>query len=145
MAGTGRIRNQGMGGFLNPPNHPEHTQSVEGGGYSMSLSEAVKPSSDWLKATTVKRAKALLDSWEPLPINHEDTITWIHQILGYFKDCYKGNGENPWDTSNIRILPRKDPMWFSWYDRHVGVHFIRMYYPEYKPTDNDFANAKWGI
>jgi len=145
----GRIRREGMGGFLNPPTHPEHSYSVETdlrrrpeNRGSMSLETAV--TSEWLDVGTRAAAKRLLTSWERPPLESAEVQEWIHQVLGYFKGCYCGpqDGEDKWNASNVRIMPGADPVLNA--DIHNGVHLIRKYYPEFKPTAEHFARAYWG-
>lgn len=63
----GQIRTTGMGGFLNPPNHPEHSYSVEfdlwrrpenRGGMSLTCASTC----EWLDDETKREAKELLDN-----------------------------------------------------------------------------------
>ncbi len=141
----GKIKHGGAGGFLNPPTHPEHSlhvMSTYGDTFFMSLSSAVDE--EWLDDETRDEARRILKAWNPLPLDHEDVKAWIYQVLGYFRNCYKGEGPKPWNVSNLRMRPKLDPMRFITWILHAGVHFIRQYYPHYKPTENDFANAKWG-
>lgn len=140
----------GMGGFLNPPTHPEHTNSVEidldkrkENRGCMSLSAAVE--CEWLSDTTRAWAKELLDGWKKPNINSPEVKKWIRQVLGYFKNCYKGAGEEPecWHAGKLDIVP-EDSLQLHPIDEHAGVHFIRQYYPEYVPTEQEFKEAKWG-
>lgn len=144
----GRVVNSGMGGFLNPPGHPEHDWHVEtdlrrrlenrGG---MALSSAVD--CKWLDEATRKAAADKLASWEPLPLYDPATKDWIYQVLGYFQNCY-GSDHVPdgWNASNLDIRKEFDPMDDP--DHHAGVHFIRRFYPDYVPCDDDFDLAYWG-
>lgn len=147
----GRIVNKGMGGFLNPPNHPEHDFSVEtdlrcrkenrGG---MSLSAAVD--CDWLDSATRQAARVVLAGWERQPIDSPKVAAWIRQVLGYFKGCYRNAaaGDRQWDADKLIINQEANPLNWNWVDDHAGVHLIRKYYPEYVPTQEDFDTAKWG-
>ncbi len=146
MKEQGIVVNQGMGGFLNPPGHPEHHWSVQtdlsrrpwnrGG---MSLSSAVD--SEWLDEGTKAAAQRKLDSWQPLPPEDESVLDWIAQVLGYFANCYRGDGEEPecWHVSNLKIQPGACDL-----NEHAGVHLIQRYYPQYKPNCEDFERAYWG-
>lgn len=146
---SGRIVKTGMGGFLNPPYHPEHNYSVEtdlrrhrdnrGG---MSLSAALGDIS--LPLPVRQAAARLLSNWacNRPHIDSEAVRDWIAQVLGYFRGCYKGQGETPWSAGDLRIAPEADPMLNS--ELHAGVHCIRGYYPEYRPTQADFDGAYWG-
>lgn len=149
MKEQGRIVNEGMGGFLNPPTHPEHTQHVETdlqrspanrGGLSLTAAVAC----DWLDDATRAKAQAALDEWQRPPIERADVQAWIGQVLGYYRGCYKGDGDsaNAWHAGNLRISQTADPMLNV--DAHAGVRLIREYYPEYQPTREDFARAYWG-
>lgn len=146
----GRIVREGMGGFLNPPEHPEHTFSVETdlrrkpeNRGMMSLSAAVD--SDWLDPVTRVKAYRLLQAWRESRINlhMSDVREWIHQVLGYFRNCYKGQaGDQEWYAGELRISADTDPILSA--DLHAGVHLIRKYYPEYTPVKADFDGAFWG-
>jgi hypothetical protein len=138
----GRISNNGMGGFLCPPSHPEHSMSVSFVDGRMSLSSAI--TCEWLNPATRYDAKKILDKWEKPDINNPEIKKWIRQVLGYFANCYKGDGKEPecWNVSNLKMLKkgqRKPAV-----DNHAGVRLIRKYYPEYVPSKKDFREAKWG-
>lgn len=137
------LASTGMGGSLNPPTHPEHTRSVvekylnghECG--SMSLSFAAR--------MNFAPAQHLLEEWKAPPIESEVVQQWVRQILGYFKDCYR----NPiapearqWDADKMVISPELDPM--KEVNEHAGVHHIRKFYPDFAPTPEQFAEARWG-
>jgi hypothetical protein len=147
----GILSPRGMGGFLNPPGHPEHTHHITIGLRNMpcnrgelSLSAAID--CDWLDDGARRMAKAELDKWEAnkLPLADAKIQDWIKQVLGYFKGCYKGEGAEPicWHCDKLHILKDGDnarPI-----EDHAGVHMIRKYYPEYVPSGNDFAGAYRG-
>jgi len=138
----GKIVHEGQGGFLNPPTHPEHeycVHSTYGDTFWISLSSAAE--SEWLNAATKARAKGILNRWQPLPIEHPDVKQWIHQILGYFRNCYQ-SASGSWQAGELRILKAgDDPLPV---DLHAGIHLIRKYYPEYQPTASDWNAAYWG-
>ena len=148
----GKIVNKGMGGFLCPPGHPEHSYSVqtdlrrrEWNRGSMSLSFAAK--CEWLDPFTKADARSALRKWSDNrpAIDSAEVKDWIQQVLGYFRGCYKGNpdlGEKAWDAGNLRMDQKVDPMLNV--ELHAGVRLIRQYYPEYVPTAEDFAGAYWG-
>lgn len=142
----GKIVASGMGGFLNPPTHPEHSFSVSssyGDTFSMSLTAAAK--TDWLNSATKAAARHLLKTWKAPAIESTEVQDWIAHVLGYFKSCYSGSdsdGNISWNASDLRILPDADPVLNA--DIHAGVHLIRGYYPEFTPTAEDFARAYWG-
>jgi hypothetical protein len=146
----GEIVGGGMGGFLNPPGHPEHTKHVEtdlnrpsydrGG---MSLSAAID--CEWLSVNTRNDARLALSLWTRPAIDSPEVKEWISQVLGYFRGCYKNPemvGPEAWNASNLQINPALDPFDFAYC--HAGVNLIRRYYSEYEPTREDFAGAYWG-
>lgn len=141
----------GMGGFLNPPGHPEHTHHVETdlrrkpeNRGSMSLSSAVECA--WLDPFTRAEAKRLLAQWqENRPaLKSPEVQDWIRQVLGYFRNSYRGEGPEPecWYAEKLRILKPGDEARPN--EEHAGVHLIGKYYPEYVPTAEHFAEAYWG-
>jgi hypothetical protein len=140
---TGRIVNRGMGGFLNPPGHPERSFSVEtdlqgrpenrGG---LSLSSAIE--CEWLSLETRSAAARVLKEWSRPWIGAEDVQAWILQVLGYFKNCYQ-SPSGSWNASDLFIGDGDGHE-----DQHAGVHLIRKYYPEFVPTTAQFLAARWG-
>lgn len=142
-------RTSGCGGFLCPPSHPEHTHSVRssyGDTFFMSLTCAAYDS-DWLNPLTRGAARGILKRWSRTKpsIDGVNNQKWVRQVLGYFAGCYHGanaKGEQSWDASDLRINKDADPMLNA--DIHAGVHCIRKYYPEFKPTQAQFDEAKWG-
>jgi len=141
---NGRIVNSGMGGFLNPPEHPEHFYSVKqfgpdyfGGAFSMSLSSAVE--CDWLLDSVKAKAKAVLDQWIKPELESEAVQDWICRCLGYFKNCYSKDGVGR--NVNTDLIVSKEPLDVN---RHLGVMHIRKFYPEYIPSEKDFEGAYWG-
>ena len=136
----GRIEhNSGCGGFLNPPHHPEHTKSVVGRDFITSLRSAVND--EWLNNATRNEAQRILDAWQPLPLEHEETQDWIHQVLGYFRHCYlPSNGSK--NASDLIIDRERDPLEFE--DTHRGSDYIREWYPEFVLTAQHLDAAYWG-
>lgn len=134
--------NSGCGGFLNPPNHPESTYSFQDSRTLLSLSGALKDGN--LDPYNKRQARELLETWEKekYPLDHSEVTEWIHQVLGYFKGCYQNPETKSWNVDDIVIDDKRNRM--SNADTHCGVHFIRKYYPEYKPSIEDFNRAKWG-
>lgn len=93
-------------------------------------------------------AKQLLDAWEreKLPLTHPETRDWIFRVLGYYKAHYANRVfKEPlcWYPLNIIYDARgeRDPLAEA--DEHVGVHFIRRFYPDYQPIQADFDGAYW--
>jgi len=147
---SARVTYPGMGGFLNPPTHPEHHLHVEtdlrrreenrGG---MSLSAAAE--CDYIDPAARAEAKRRLAKWEPLPIDRPALVDWRRQVLGYFRGMYRGQAVPPGQEWHVQWMvhnPDADPIQHA--DDHGGVHFIRTFYPEYMPTEEDFAGAYWG-
>lgn len=137
----GIIIYSGMGGFLKPPTHPEHTHSVRENGGSMSLSVAVE--CEYLDDAVKNEAKKLLNEWQAPDINSPEIKEWIYEILGYFNHCYSKGGINRSVNDGMEII-EADPFKSKIIDRHLGVIMIREYYPKYTPTKEDFKNAYWG-
>jgi hypothetical protein len=154
----GKIVAQGMGGFLTPPGHPEHSYSVQTdlrrrpwNRGSMSLSFAA--TCEWLDPFTKRQAKDMLDRWQRerpgialrgLAIK-SDLLDWVQQVLGYFRGCYRNPSapaDKQWDCGNLIIDQKRNPL--DYIGDHAGVNLIRRYYPEYVPTPEDFAGAYWG-
>lgn len=145
----GRIRSSGMGGFLNPPTHPEHTHSVEtdlrkhpDNRGSMSLTAAVD--SAWLADETRADARRMLEGWIAPDLDTPDVQEWILQVLGYFRGCYKGEGAEPecWHAGTLRIVKTGEAL--PPVQEHAGVHLIRKYYPAFVPSAEHWAAAYWG-
>lgn len=140
-----RIVRSEMGGFLNPPTHPEHYYSVRGECGCTSLSAAVD--SEYVDETTRAKAKQLLDDWRPPALDSPKVKDWIYRVLGYYKGIYKGDGPEPecWNASNLKSL-RTNPGDLDSFDdeSNAGVHHIRRFYPEYAPTASEFEHAYWG-
>jgi hypothetical protein len=147
---TGRIVNQGVGGFLCPPGHPMHKLSVEtdlrrkpeNRGW-MSLEAAID--SEGLDDATRAAARTVLASWEKPALDTPEVQDWILQVLGYFRNCYNFGNPNiaeNWWAANLSINAEVDPMLCA--NSHAGVHLIRKYYPEFAPTAEHFAGAYWG-
>ena len=133
----GRIEKNGMGGFLNPPTHPEHSYRVQGKGFCMSITVAVQDS--MLEECVRARARMLLENWVKPPLKHPEIQDWIYQVLGYFRNCYSkdGAGRNLCKDMVVSEQPLDE-------NRHLGVMHIRNWYPSYVPTKLDFKNAYWG-
>ena len=146
---SGRIVAEGMGGFLSPPTHPAHSFGVEtdlrrkpenrGG---MSLEHAAKCT--YLNEKVRGRALQHLNQWKASDIDSPEIQDWVHQILGYFRNCYKGpqGDETAWHATNLRMNPDTTPNLNV--DLHAGVHHIRKFYPGFTPTIENWANAYWG-
>ena len=107
----------------------------------MSLSAAVE--CEWLDASTRAAAKRNLDAWQTrkLPLDAPEVVDWCRQVLGYFRNCWKGTGDEPWNVQNLRMGPRPEGATDA---DHAGVNLIRRYYPGYWPTPADWAGAYWG-
>lgn len=148
MKEKGKIVNDGMGGFLNPPKHPEHNFSVEtdlrrhkenrGG---MSLTVALD--CDWLDDETKKEVSLILNNWEreKLPLEHEEVKNWTCLVMGYFHDCYQSDNGS-WNASDLKINKNLDP--FLHENKHAGVNLIRKFYPEFHLSFECLGEAYWG-
>lgn len=144
----GHIVNEGMGGFLNPPAHPEHILSVKGSrdeGGSLSYIAYDPGAASYWDEETVQRARNILETWTPLPLDHPDVEDWVRQVMGYFRGCYGGDrslGEQRWNVQNLLIDSELDPMENE--DEHAGVHYIRKWYPEFRLSREILDEAYWG-
>ena len=153
MNQKGKIVESGMGGFINPPGHPEHDWHVETdlrrkpeNRSAMSLSYAVD--SPMLDGATKAAARTLLNTWEANKpaLNSPAVVDWIRQVLGYYAGCFnfqaEENNERGWHCQNLTIDSKVDPLENA--DFHAGVHLIRKFYPDYTPCRLDFKRAYWG-
>jgi hypothetical protein len=146
------VSTSGMGGFLNPPGHPEHTMHVEidlrrkpenrGG---MSLSAAAK--CETLDPKFRNKVKDILSNWlmTKLPETDPEVVKWVQSTLAYFKGCYEGDsghGEARWNVDKLNIDQTIDPMENA--HRHAGVRHIRQFYGLFVPTAEDFTARTWG-
>lgn len=137
-----------MGGFLNPPGHPEYAYSVESdlrrrpeNRSRMSLSYAAD--CEWLNRDTRHQARKLLNQWSKnRPTLNDPAIQdWICNILGYFRHCYvKPYGTNR--AGDLLIDANRNPLRFA--HEHAGIQYIRRFYPEFHPGARHFAGAYWG-
>lgn len=143
------VTTRGMGGFLCPPGHPMHTAHVETDRRPEDrgcccLETALKES--WISEETKEEVRALMAQYEASKpgLDTPEVKAWVLQVMGYFRGCYRGRGPEPecWNAGNLMITRLVKPGEAD--DSHAGVHLIRRYYPEFKPTLEDFANAKWG-
>ena len=142
METRGRIVKKGMGGFLSPPGHPQHAFHVETdlrrrpeNRGMMSLEHAANEAT-WLDEATRHQARAMLKQWEAerLPLSSLETKRWVREVLGYFKNGYRDRSKpakEQWNVSNLVFDAHRDPVANA--DDHAGVHFIRRYYPDYRP------------
>lgn len=146
-----RVVRNGQGHFLAPPEYPSHEYHVQtdlrrrpDDRGSMELTYAVEEA-PWLDPETKREAKALIDKWKTSrpALNSQKVQDWIHQVLGYFKNGYRNPsaGAQQWHASKL-IFDERDPVQNA--DDHAGVHLIRKFYPEFAPTERDFARAYWG-
>lgn len=143
----------GVGCFLDPPNYPTHSAHVqtdrnrrkENRGM-VSLTYAAECA--WISADTRGRAAGMIKRWHANPpaIDSEFVRRWVSQVLGYFRNCYIGAGGSRnvafADWSDLVIDSERDPMADP--GSHAGVAFIRDFYPDFTPSAEDFASARWG-
>lgn len=146
----GPRRTEGAGGFLNPPGHPEHVYSVHGyrgrsreASSITSLSAAV--ACEWVSDEARAEAKALLDAWTEANRGTTPPVAWVRSVLGYFRHMYRWRDRadpKAWHVSELLADSKRDPVENA--DDHAGVNLIRRFYPEFTPTADDFAQARWG-
>ena len=101
----------------------------------------------WLDPTTKKEARELLSKWKSSrpPLQSPKVQKWISEVLGYMRSGYRNPniaGSAQWNASNLIFDSSRSPVANA--DDHAGVRLIRKFYPEYVPTEDDFANARWG-
>jgi hypothetical protein len=141
--------NEGMGGFLNPPNHPEHTYSIQEfrGGHevgSYSLTSAARD--EYLPALVRGTAKGALKRWQAGEID----IEWMASVYNYFRHCYSRDGINRnVNDKNATVTYGKfwDNAEQEQYENpahHLGYLYVKQYYPEHQPNI-EFINADPGI
>lgn len=144
------VTRKGIGGFLNPPTHPEHNYSVETNTEfhsncrgCLSLTTALEAS--WIEDEVRAEVKRLLDSWQRPALESPEIQDWIHQVLGYFRGCYRNPAlpeSQQWNASYLIINQGANPLAFVM--DHAGVRWIRKFYPEFVPTAEHFEHAYWG-
>lgn len=138
----GRIFNGGIGCFLTPPNYPNQRFGVKMKDRYCSL-DYVKHHPELFDDNLCNKVKTILNDWfENKPSLKDDAVkTWIYSVLKYFANVYSIDGKSTDvnDKTNCVILEGRDQLD---YEHHMGVLYIRKFYPEYIPTDEDFINAK---
>lgn len=127
----------GMGGFLNPPDHPEHSYSIEGcrGGHVVEMMSLSSCLDDYYRGGVRGAVKAKLKQWEqnrPAVPPHE----WVVKVYKYFRHCYSKDGINRgvddcvtygkfWD--NAEQEQNENPY------HHLGFMFVKSFYPVHEP------------
>jgi len=141
--------NDGMGGFLNPPGHPEHAYSIqefskghEVGSYSLSAAM----SESWMPSKVQIKAKWILKRWNAGAPDE----AWLATVYNYFRHCYSKDGNNRnvndcvtygkfWD--NAEQEENEDPT------HHLGYLFVKQFYPDHKPDmgriKNNDSRGQW--
>lgn len=94
--------NDGMGGFLNPPNHPEHDYSIiecRGGHEVGSMSLSYASTCEYLPGAVRGTAKGILKRWN----SQEPDPAWLDSVYNYFRHGYSIDGirNNVNDKDNI--------------------------------------------
>lgn len=144
-----RIVNTGMGGFLNPPGHPDHNYSVEydrrrGVYHSCSSLSSVRGERH-IPVEVRAQARSLIKRWEAENASTTPDPEWVLQVLGYFRGCYRNDNApagQEWHATHTTIDQDRDPMLNA--HNHTGVNFVRKFYPGFQPTAEMFAGAYWG-
>jgi aryl-phospho-beta-D-glucosidase BglC (GH1 family) len=122
--------NDGMGGFLNPPNHPEHTYSIQefrGGHECGSYSLGSAAESDWMPGAVRGTAKGVLKRWK---IGEPDE-SWLASVYNYFRHCYRREDGtevtygNFW--GNAEQEQSENPL------NHRAYQFVKQFYPDHQP------------
>lgn len=133
--------NEGMGGFLNPPTHPEHSYSIveyRGGHECGSYSLSAAASEDWLPGSVKGTAKGILKRWQA----GTPDSAWVQSVYNYFRHCYSVDGIETnvnhegktitfgkfWDNADLeKDMPPT---------HHLGYMFVKKYYPDHEPDLN---------
>lgn len=156
MKRTDRVTSaaRGSGSFLDPPTYPTHSYGIEldtnrrpENRGSAGLTAALDEGNGYLSPETRAEARRILDVWQPPALDSEEISDWVAQVLGYFRNCYRGvdagpYGRGEWAAESLQIEPETDPVLNA--DLHAGVHHIRKFYPDFVPTAADFERAYWG-
>jgi hypothetical protein len=144
--------NDGMGGFLNPPSHPEHTYSIQEfrGGHevgSYSLSAAIEY--EWMPGAVRGTAKGVLKRWQAGEIDP----AWMHSVYNYFRHSYSKDGinTNVNDRENMvtygKFWDNAEQEQYTDPSHHLGYMYIKKFYPEHKPNleliQNDGPLGSW--
>lgn len=121
----------GMGGFLNPPTHPQHTTSIiekrgghEVGYYSLTGARDEK----YLPGRVRGTANGILKRWVREKGQEQPDEVWLASVYNYFRNCYSPDGENRNVSdcliNNANSLPP---------ERHLAYLFVKEFYPAHKP------------
>jgi hypothetical protein len=141
-------RNEGMGGFLNPPGDAEHTYSVAE--YRGSRSTEAE--------SMMSLRGALAESWVPEPVKAvarrklaeckgEATEGWLRDVYRHFRNCYSPDGENRNASDCLIVKASPDGNGFvlgsfgkdGWMaelppaDHHLAVMYVRQFFPDHEP------------
>ncbi len=132
---TYKIVSTGMGGFMNPPGHAEHSYHVQEGlgrnAGSMSLSYAL--TSDYVPTAIKTQARQLLDA-------NPGTYTpeWEESCYAYWRNCWSPDGSEL-SSDKLIISSTGDP------ERHGAYLHIKEYFSDAKPRLDLIANPPvWG-
>jgi hypothetical protein len=139
-----RIVNKGYGSWMLPPNHPDHSYCVE---YwrsrqpeIMTLAQAIDDPR--IEPAIKEQCQEIMDQWELPPIY--DNAEWVYMVLGYYRYCYAEQTPGGSYYPNVRLWGdmASDPLEYA--NVHIGVMFVRSFYPDYEPTKGDFEHAYYG-
>lgn len=139
------IVHEGMGGFLNPPGHAEHSYSVreynvhgprrEHG--SSSLSYAAANAEAW-GHPGIARAAARKLAEMPGTFTPE----WEREVYAYFRNCYAPDGKTRAVSECIvrdGETPAPNPLW------HLAYLHVRSFFPDATPNIELIENPPaWG-
>ena len=136
--------NSGMGGFLNPPSHPEHTYSIQefrGGHECGSYSLSAAASEMYLPAQVRGTAKGVLKRWKA----GTPDSAWVHSVYNYFRHCYSKDGVSTNVNNGSTITFGK--FWGNAEQEadmppthHLGYLYVKSFYPDHEPDLNLIAN-----
>ena len=146
----------GMGGFLNPPGHPEHTMRVHElcpgwKKYGPDMSSLSSYAENGTDESCRDRCRDILAAYVGPATDSPEFQAWARQVMGYFRNCWrqpecvrKFRGISDAKQWNCDMLYMGAPLKLHTIDDHAGVNFILKYYPGWVPAPEDFKLAKWG-
>lgn len=121
-----KIVSGGMGSFLCPPGHPNHTRHVmeKAGNHrevgSMAIDSATRY--DYLPEAIRDRAQRLIDNATMV-----ESDLWVRSVYGYFRNMWTADGRM-WERADNLNVGRPDGAPDDW---HAAPLYIRQYFPDH--------------
>jgi len=147
---SSRVRQQGMGYFMHPPDHPAHKYSVEIGcdrplyeRVYLSLLDAVhdRRVSDYVSQACLHFLDHYMQA--QLPMEHERIQQWVVEVLHHYSGCCVDIHIPPPLCFQVKNLVISEPggEHKRITDTHAGVCFVRQFYSGFTPTQEHWDNA----